>query len=239
MRGPTRCTASSSATRCSTRCRSSCCTSTAGNGFRAALPATARVLSRTRSPGPTAPATSDRLVPRDSRPARPPRCSARRAPSWPVWPTALQRGAAFFIDYGFPESEYYHPQRSGGTLMCHRAHRADADPLADVGEKDITSHLDFTAIALAGQDAGMDVIGYTSQARFLVNCGIGTLMEEASLRPARRRRQAGRRARDGRAVQGHRFQQGHRLSRRSGSLPVIAGSVCSAGGSVSVSGKLG
>ena len=51
------------------------------------------------------------------------------------WPSGLQRGAAFFIDYGFPEAEYYHPQRSGGTLMCHRAHRADADPLVDVGEQ--------------------------------------------------------------------------------------------------------
>ena len=93
----------------------------------------------------------------------------------------LQHGAAFFIDYGFPEREYYHPQRSGGTLMCHRAHRADPDPLADVGEKDITSHLDFTAIALAGQDAGLEVAGYTSQARFLVSCGIGDLMEQASM----------------------------------------------------------
>ena len=94
----------------------------------------------------------------------------------------LVHGAAFFIDYGFPESEYYHPQRSGGTLMCHRAHRADTDPLADIGLKDITAHLDFTALALAGQDAGLDVVGYTSQARFLMNCGIGELMEAADLR---------------------------------------------------------
>ena len=84
----------------------------------------------------------------------------------------LSRGAAFFIDYGFPEAEYYHPQRSGGTLMCHRAHRADSDPLSDVGAKDITAHVDFTGVALAAQEAGMTVIGYTSQARFLMNCGI-------------------------------------------------------------------
>ena len=94
----------------------------------------------------------------------------------------LAHGAAFFIDYGFPESEYYHPQRAGGTLMCHRAHRADTDPLADIGLKDITAHLDFTALALAGQAAGLDVAGYTSQARFLMNCGIGELMEAADLR---------------------------------------------------------
>jgi SAM-dependent MidA family methyltransferase len=94
----------------------------------------------------------------------------------------LERGAAFFIDYGFPQAEYYHPQRIGGTLMCHRAHRADADPLADLGLKDITAHVDFTAIALAGQDAGMDVLGYTSQGRFLINCGLPELLQGADPR---------------------------------------------------------
>jgi len=93
----------------------------------------------------------------------------------------LQRGLALFIDYGFPEAEYYHPQRTGGTLMCHRAHRVDADPLVDVGDKDITVHVDFTGIALTAQEAGMDVAGYTSQGRFLLNCGIAQLLEEATL----------------------------------------------------------
>ena len=94
----------------------------------------------------------------------------------------LQRGAAFFIDYGFPEAEYWHPQRLGGTLMCHRAHRSDDDPLADIGDKDITAHVDFTGIALAAQDAGLDVIGYTTQARFLMNCGLVELLQGADLR---------------------------------------------------------
>ena len=94
----------------------------------------------------------------------------------------LQRGAAFFIDYGFPEAEYYHPQRSGGTLMCHRAHRADTDPLVDVGAKDITAHVDFSGIALAAQDAGLEVLGYTSQARFLLNCGLLDLLQGADVR---------------------------------------------------------
>ncbi len=94
----------------------------------------------------------------------------------------LTRGAAYFLDYGFPRAEYYHPQRTGGTLMCHRAHRADGDPLADVGEKDITAHVDFTGIALAGQDAGLDVLGYTTQAHFLMNCGLLDLLEDADLR---------------------------------------------------------
>jgi SAM-dependent MidA family methyltransferase len=93
----------------------------------------------------------------------------------------MGRAAAFFIDYGFPEAEYYHPQRGGGTLMCHRAHRADSDPLRDVGLKDITAHVDFSGIALAAQAAGLDVLGYTSQARFLINCGLPALMEAASL----------------------------------------------------------
>lgn len=84
----------------------------------------------------------------------------------------LRRGAAFFIDYGFPEHEYYHPQRHTGTLMCHRGHLADDRPLLDVGEKDLTAHVNFSAIALAAQDAGLDVLGYTSQASFLLECGL-------------------------------------------------------------------
>jgi SAM-dependent MidA family methyltransferase len=84
----------------------------------------------------------------------------------------MSRGAAFFLDYGFPESEYYHPQRTGGTLMCHQGHRSDPDPLAAVGDKDITTHVNFTGIALAGQEGGWEVLGYTSQGRFLTNCGL-------------------------------------------------------------------
>src|SRR5207244_2203479 len=91
------------------------------------------------------------------------------------------RGAAFFIDYGFPESEYYHPQRHMGTVMCHSGHVADADPLVRVGEKDITAHVDFTGLALAGQDAGLQVLGYTSQASFPFNTGIAKRMEQAAL----------------------------------------------------------
>ncbi|MDP1692594.1 MAG: SAM-dependent methyltransferase [Burkholderiaceae bacterium] len=94
----------------------------------------------------------------------------------------LEHGAAFFIDYGFPEAEYYLPERVGGTLMCHRAHVADTDPLADIGDKDITAHVNFSAIALTAQDAGFEVLGYTSQARFLLNCGLASLMGEAQQR---------------------------------------------------------
>ena len=93
----------------------------------------------------------------------------------------LVRGAAFFIDYGFPESEYYHPQRHMGTLMCHQGHRADGNPLVDVGNKDITAHVNFTGVALAAQNAGQQVLGYTSQARFLINCGLVDLASAASV----------------------------------------------------------
>ncbi|MBL8333457.1 MAG: SAM-dependent methyltransferase [Rubrivivax sp.] len=94
----------------------------------------------------------------------------------------LERGAAFFVDYGFPEHEYYHPQRQGGTLMAHRAHVADTEVLADPGTRDITAHVNFSAVALAAQDAGLAVLGYTSQGRFLINCGLPALMAAADVR---------------------------------------------------------
>ena len=93
----------------------------------------------------------------------------------------LRRGLALFIDYGFPAAEYYLPQRHGGTLMCHRAHRADGNPLVDVGAKDITAHVNFSGMALAAQDSGLAVLGYTSQAHFLINCGLMALLEQAPL----------------------------------------------------------
>jgi SAM-dependent MidA family methyltransferase len=90
-------------------------------------------------------------------------------------------GAAFFLDYGFPEAEFFHPERHMGTLMCHQAHKADVNPLAALGLKDITAHVNFTGMALAGQDAGLEVLGYTSQARFLLNLGLAERMAESGL----------------------------------------------------------
>ena len=91
----------------------------------------------------------------------------------------LVRGAAFFLDYGFGEREYYHAQRHMGTVMCHWGHLSDTDPLMDVGAKDITAHVDFTQLAAAAQDAGLPVLGYTSQARFLLNCGLAERLVQA------------------------------------------------------------
>ena len=71
---------------------------------------------------------------------------------------SLKRGAAIFIDYGFPAREYYHPQRSGGTLMCHYRHHAHADPLCLVGLQDITAHIDFSAIAGAAVAAARHLL---------------------------------------------------------------------------------
>ena len=90
-------------------------------------------------------------------------------------------GAAFFLDYGFPEAEYFHPQRHMGTVMCHQLHQADDNPLVDVGQKDITAHVNFTGVALAAQDAGLEVLGYASQAWFLLNLGLAEQMANASL----------------------------------------------------------
>jgi SAM-dependent MidA family methyltransferase len=92
---------------------------------------------------------------------------------------AIESGVVLFIDYGYSAAEYYHPQRSRGTLMCHYRHRAHEDPLILLGLQDITAHVDFTAIADAALEAGMSVLGYTTQADFLVNCGIAGLLAQA------------------------------------------------------------
>lgn len=84
----------------------------------------------------------------------------------------LQRGAVLLIDYGFGEREYYHPQRNQGTLMCHYRHHAHDDPFFLPGLQDITSHVNFSAIAQAALENELELLGYTTQAHFLINCGI-------------------------------------------------------------------
>lgn len=92
----------------------------------------------------------------------------------------LEQGALLLIDYGFGEREYYHPQRTRGTLMCHYRHRAHDDPFFLTGLQDITAHVDFTAIAESAVDSGAQLLGYTSQAHFLINSGITELLQEVS-----------------------------------------------------------
>jgi SAM-dependent MidA family methyltransferase len=88
----------------------------------------------------------------------------------------MDKGAMLLIDYGLPRHELYLPQRDGGTLRCHYRHRVHDEPFWYPGLSDITSHVDFTAVAEAGFDAGLEVLGYTSQANFLINCGVGELL---------------------------------------------------------------
>ncbi|RCS56790.1 class I SAM-dependent methyltransferase [Parvibium lacunae] len=86
----------------------------------------------------------------------------------------LEEGVICLLDYGFPRHEYYHIQRGnqGGTLMCHYRQQAHTDPFLWPGLQDITAHVDFTRLALAANAAGLDLIGYTTQAHFLLNAGI-------------------------------------------------------------------
>jgi SAM-dependent MidA family methyltransferase len=89
-----------------------------------------------------------------------------------TWARILGQGALLLFDYGFPRHEFFHPQRSSGTLMCHYRHYAHGDAFYLPGMQDITAHVDFTAIIEAGHEAGFDLLGYTTQATFLLNCGI-------------------------------------------------------------------
>jgi SAM-dependent MidA family methyltransferase len=89
---------------------------------------------------------------------------------------ARGRGLALFIDYGYAQGEYYHPQRSMGTLRCHYRHRVHNDPFFLPGLQDITAHVDFSAMARAAQSAGAEVMGYTTQAYFLISCGLAVMV---------------------------------------------------------------
>jgi SAM-dependent MidA family methyltransferase len=88
----------------------------------------------------------------------------------------LRQGAIIFIDYGFGARDFYHPQRNSGTLVCHYRHHVHDDPFYLPGLQDITAHVNFTDIAECGIDAGLELLGYTSQAFFLINCGITELL---------------------------------------------------------------
>lgn len=84
----------------------------------------------------------------------------------------LTRGLLLLVDYGYPAAEYYHPHRHLGTLACFYRHHTHDDPFHLPGLQDITAHVDFTAIAQAAADSGLELAGFATQARFLVNCGI-------------------------------------------------------------------
>ena len=103
-------------------------------------------------------------------------------PQLPYWIQAvgglLREGAMLFVDYGYPRREFYLPERSDGTLVCHYRHRAHGDPFFLPGLQDITAFVDFTALAEAGIHAGFDFSGYCAQASFLIGNGLAQRLEE-------------------------------------------------------------
>ncbi len=105
-------------------------------------------------------------------------------PQLPYWMPAvlgaLERGVALFVDYGYPRSEFYLPERSDGTLVCHYRHRAHGDPFHRPGLQDITAFVDFTAVAEAGTGAGFALVGYAPQGQFLLASGLPALIEEGA-----------------------------------------------------------
>lgn len=95
----------------------------------------------------------------------------------------LEAGLVLLIDYGYPRRSYYQPDRTMGTLMCHLRHRCHDDPYREIGLQDITAHVDFTAVAEAGAAAHLDLAGFTTQAHFLIGCGIERLLTDCATNP--------------------------------------------------------
>jgi SAM-dependent MidA family methyltransferase len=104
-------------------------------------------------------------------------------PAIPAWmqslADSLASGAILLIDYGYEASDYYHPERNQGTLICHYQHHVHDNPLIYPGLQDITASVDFTAVANAGIEAGLELAGYTTQAEFLINSGLEDLFIQA------------------------------------------------------------
>jgi SAM-dependent MidA family methyltransferase len=104
----------------------------------------------------------------------------RLAPWTQALGAMLGSGLILVIDYGYPRAEYYLAERHQGTLMCYSRHRAHADPYRNIGLQDLTAHIDFSALAEAGAKAGLTLAGYSTQANFLIGCGIDALIAEAA-----------------------------------------------------------
>ena len=88
----------------------------------------------------------------------------------------LEHGVALLIDYGLPRAHLYHPERGAGTLRCHFRHRAHEDPFINVGLQDITAWVDFTRVAEAADGAGLEILGFATQAAFLIGAGMESLL---------------------------------------------------------------
>jgi SAM-dependent MidA family methyltransferase len=133
---------------------------------------------------PTALADAVRAIERDTGSAWPEGYTSEINLGLADWLAALaasvRRGVLLFVDYGLPRREFYAAERSDGTLLCHFRHRFHDDPFTNVGLQDLTAWVDFTAVAEAGQAAGLDVAGYTTQAHFLIGCGLGEFVTDVS-----------------------------------------------------------
>jgi len=136
------------------------------------------------APGPDA----DALAGIVARHGLPPGYQSEHNPRAAAWMRELggwlARGAAFIVDYGYPAGEYYHRERDSGTLSCFFRHVAHHDPLVLTGIQDITAHLDFTALADAARSGGLEVLGYTSLAAFLVGSGLADELAAPASTPA-------------------------------------------------------
>ncbi|MDX2097867.1 MAG: class I SAM-dependent methyltransferase [Leptolyngbyaceae cyanobacterium bins.59] len=98
--------------------------------------------------------------------------------------TKLQRGYLLTIDYGYPATRYYSPVRRQGTLQCYYQHTHHSNPYLQIGQQDITAHVDFTALERWGDRLGLQTIGFTQQSLFLMALGLGDrLAELSSLNP--------------------------------------------------------
>jgi SAM-dependent MidA family methyltransferase len=102
----------------------------------------------------------------------------RNLPAWfKSLSNILQNGVIFCVDYGCSHNDYYHPDRIGGTLICHYRHRVHDDPFVYIGLQDLSTSVNFTAVAEAAYQCGFEVEGYTTQAYFLMSCGLVEMLD--------------------------------------------------------------
>ncbi len=90
----------------------------------------------------------------------------------------LEEGFILTIDYGYPAAEYYSEERTRGTLLCYKGHALSEDPYEDIGRKDITAHVNFSALKKWGEESGLECLGFCPQGTFLVALGIDELISE-------------------------------------------------------------
>ncbi len=107
----------------------------------------------------------------------------------------IKKGLMLIIDYGYPGSDYYHTEREDGTLLCHYRHHAHSDPFLYPGLQDISSSVNFTALAESADSNGLNVCGYTTQAYFLIACGLEKLIGDITSKDIKSQTEIGHQAR--------------------------------------------